>query len=85
MSFLFYVVLILGVILGGLLGLVFLSLLAMASKGEESLDRLELEMLRNQAWASPHKKWPIPDDLSAPQAVDLYHGDAPQTRVCNRG
>jgi hypothetical protein len=84
MSLLFYVVFILGVTLGGLVVLVLFSLLAMARKGEESMDRLKLEMLRTHACTSPLKKKPKPDDLSAPPSVDLYHGDAPQTRVCNR-
>jgi hypothetical protein len=74
----------LGVTLGGFVALVLFSLLAMARKGDESLERLELEMLQTQACASPLKKRPKPDNLSVPPPADLYHGDASQTRVSNR-
>ena len=84
MSRWFSVIFILGIMLGGLLALVLFSLMAMARKGEESLDQLELEMRRTQACSSPLKKRPKPDDLSAPPIVDFYPADAPQTRVCNR-
>ena len=53
MSLWFSVIFILGIMLGGLLALVLFSLMAMARKGEESLDQLELEMRRTQACSSP--------------------------------
>jgi len=84
MSLWFYVIFILGITLGGLVALVLFSLMAMARKGEESLEQLELELLGTQACSSPPKKRPNPDDLSAPSSVDLYPADAPQTRLCNR-
>ncbi len=48
MSLLFYGVLILGVMLGGLVLLVIFSLLAKAQKGDESLEKWESEMLQTQ-------------------------------------
>ena len=47
MSLFFYGVCILGVVLGGLVLLVLYSLLVMAQRGDECLDQLELEMLKN--------------------------------------
>jgi len=85
MSFLFYVVLTFGMTLASLL---LFSLLDMAQRSEESLDRLELERLWIKETASPSRKGRTPmmnaNDLSAPRAVGLYHGDAPPTRLCNR-
>ena len=46
MSLFFYGVFILGIVLGGVVVLVLFSLLAMARKGDECLDQLELEMHR---------------------------------------
>ena len=56
MSLLFYGVYILGVVLGGLVLLVIFSLLAMAQKGDEYLEKLELEMLQAQEYAPPLTK-----------------------------
>jgi hypothetical protein len=80
MSFLFYVVLTLGVTLAGLL---LFSLLDMAQKREESLDRLELETLRTKEQTFSQEKVEL-TFLSAPPAADLYHDNAPPTRLCNR-
>jgi hypothetical protein len=52
MSLLFYVVCILGAVLGGLVLLVLYSLLVMAQRGDECLDQLEMEMLENYQAAS---------------------------------
>ncbi len=55
MSLFFYGVCILGVVLGGLVLLVLYSLLAMAQKGDECMDQLELEMLKtHQVRPSSH-------------------------------
>ena len=51
MSLFFYGIFISGVVLGGLV-LVIFSLLAMAQKGDESLEKLELEMLQTQECGS---------------------------------
>jgi hypothetical protein len=47
---------ILGVALGGLLLLVFYSMLAMAQKGDEFSDLLEMEQLRAREYALPVSK-----------------------------
>jgi hypothetical protein len=52
MSLFFYGIFILGVVLGGLVLLVIFSLLAMAQKGDESLEKLEIEMLQTQECGS---------------------------------
>lgn len=74
MSLFFYGVCILGVVLGGLVLLVLYSLLVMAQKGDESLDQLELEMLKNYN----HDQLLIKSKKSKNQCVspisDLYHG-----------
>jgi hypothetical protein len=46
MSLLFYGVIILGIVLGGLVLLVLFSLLTMAKRGDEYLERMELELLQ---------------------------------------
>ena len=48
----FYGVCILGAVLGGLVLLVLYSLLVMAQRGDECLDQLELEMLKNHQYRS---------------------------------
>ena len=74
MSFFFFGVFILGVVLGGLVLLVILSLLAMAQKGDEALDQLELEMLQPKKHASPFKQKAKSENLCVPATSDLYHG-----------
>ena len=73
MSLLFYGVCILGVVLGGLLLLVIFSLLTMAQKGDECLDQLELEMLKNHKAASLNKSEKS-KNLGMPATSDLFHG-----------
>ena len=74
MSLFFYGVIILGMVLGGLVLLVLFSLLAMAQKGDECLDRLELEMRKTFEYASPCRKSEKSEDLRVPATSDLYHG-----------
>jgi len=74
MSFFFFGVFILGVVLGGLVLLVILSLLAMAQKGDEALDQLELEMLQPKKHASPFKQKAKSENLGVPAISDFYHG-----------
>ena len=62
MSFLFYVVLTIGMALASLL---IFSLLDMAQKREESLDRLELEILWIKETASPSRKGRTPMTFGA--------------------
>ena len=62
MSFLFYVVLTIAMALASLL---LFSLLDMAQKSEESLDRLELEILWIEETASPSRKGRTPMTFSA--------------------
>jgi len=73
MSLFFYGVCILGVVLGGLVLLVLYSLLVMAQRGDESLDQLEMEMLKNYQAASLMKTKQS-GNLRLPAASDLYHG-----------
>jgi hypothetical protein len=73
MSLFFYGVCILGVVLGGLVLLVLYSLLVMAQRGDESLDQLEMEMLKNYQAASLMKNKQS-GNLRLPAASDLYHG-----------
>ena len=74
MSLLFYGVCILGVVLGGLLLLVIFSLLTMAQKGDECLDQLEMEMLKNHQAASSRIKSGKSENLRVPATSDVYHG-----------
>lgn len=74
MSLFFYGVFILGVVLGGLVLLVLLSLLAMAQKGDEYLDQLELEQYRVREYAPPLIKRAKSENLCVPATSDLYHG-----------
>jgi hypothetical protein len=68
-----YGVVILGVVLGGLVLLVIFSLMAMARKGDESLERLELARLRPPTSDSlPGEKSPG-ETHSAPAASDAYN------------
>ena len=60
--------------LGGLVLLLLFSLLAMAQKGDECLDQLELEMRKTFEYAPPRLKSEKSDDLRVPATSDLYHG-----------
>jgi hypothetical protein len=73
MSLFFYGVCILGVVLGGLV-LVLYSLLIMAQRGDECLDQLELEMPKTHKYALPHMRSEKPGKLGLPTTADLYHG-----------
>ena len=76
MSLLFYGVCIFGVVLGGLVLLVLYSLLVMAQRGDQGLDQLELEMLKNHQVFSPPIKSEKSENLGMPATSDLYHGGA---------
>ena len=73
MSLFFYGVYIIGAVLGGLVLLVLYSLLVMAKKGDECLDQLELEMLKNHKAASLNKSEKS-ENLGMPATSDLFHG-----------
>jgi hypothetical protein len=75
MSLLFYGVCIFGAVLGGLVLLMLYSLLVMAQRGEESLDQLEMEMLKNCQAASLMKNGKV-ETLHLRATSDLYHGGA---------
>ncbi len=74
MSLLFYGVIILGMMLGGLVLLLLFSLLAMAQKGDACLDQLELERRKIIKYATPRLKSEESENLRVPAAPDLYHG-----------
>jgi hypothetical protein len=74
MSLLFYGVCILGAVLGGLVLLVLYSLLVMAQRGDQCLEQLELEMLKNHQTASSFIKSEKSENLGIPVTSDLYHG-----------
>jgi hypothetical protein len=73
MSLLFYGVCILGAVLGGLVLLVLYSLLVMAQRGDQCLDQLEMEMLKNHQAVSLIKSGKS-KNLRVPATSDLYHG-----------
>jgi hypothetical protein len=73
MSLLFYGVVILGIVLGGVVLLLLFSLSAMAQKGEECLDQLELEIGKTFEYAPPRPKSEKAEDLRVPATSDLYH------------
>ena len=74
MSLFFYGVCILGAVLGGLVLLVLYSLLVMARRGEQCLDQLEMEMLRNRQAAPDLIKSGKSETIRVPATSDLYHG-----------
>jgi hypothetical protein len=76
LSLYFYEVFILGVVLGGLVLLVLFSLLAMAPKGDESLEQLELEMLQIQEYAPPLSQTEKSENLDVPATSDFYRSGA---------
>ena len=74
MSLFFYGVCILGAVLGGLVLLVLYSLLVMAQRGDECLDQLEMEMLKNHQATFSLIKSGKSENLRVPVTSDLYHG-----------
>jgi len=74
MSHMFYGVFIIGVVLGGLVLLVLYSLLAMAQKGEEYLDQLELEQYRVREYAPSLTKKGKSENIRVSATPDLSHG-----------
>jgi hypothetical protein len=76
MSLFFYGVFMLGVVLGGLVLLVLYSLLAMAQKGDELLDQIELEQLCVREYAPPLTKKGEAENACVPAPSDWYHGGA---------
>jgi hypothetical protein len=74
MSLFFYGVCILGAVLGGLVLLVLYSLLVMAQRADESLDQLEMEMLKNYQTSSCLNKRGKSENLRVPATSDLHHG-----------
>jgi len=73
MSLFFYGICILGAVLGGLVLLVLYSLLVMAQRGDECLDRLELEMLNNYNAASAPTKSEKSENRGVPATSNLFH------------
>jgi hypothetical protein len=73
MSLLWCGVFILGVVLGGLVFLILFSLLAMARKGDESLEQLELARLRTPKYAPLPMKKAKSENLGVPTTSDLYN------------
>jgi hypothetical protein len=74
MSLFFYGVIILGIVLGGAVLLLLFCLLAMAQKGDECLDQLELARRKALEYIPPGRKSKKSEDLCVPVASDLYHG-----------
>jgi hypothetical protein len=74
MSLFFYGVCVLSAMLGGLVLLVLYSLLAMAQRGDQYLDRLDLERLKERQAAASFQKREKSENLVMPVASDLYHG-----------
>ncbi|OGR31243.1 MAG: hypothetical protein A2139_07330 [Desulfobacca sp. RBG_16_60_12] len=66
-------VFILGVVLGGLVFLILFSLLAMARKGDEALEQLELAMLRTPKYAPLPMKKAKSENRGVPTTADLYN------------
>jgi hypothetical protein len=71
MSLFFYGVCIVGAVLGGLVFLVLYSLVAMAQRGDQYLDQLEIKKPKNHQTATSLLKAENP---GIPVAADLYHG-----------
>ena len=76
MSLWFYGVIILGAILGGLVLLILYSLMVMARRGDDSLDRLELEMFQPPPYPPLRISSEKSANLQVPTTSDLYHGGA---------
>jgi len=70
----FFGVFILVMVLGGLALLVLYSLLAMAAKGDEYLDQLELEQYRVREYAPPLMKRGKSENIRVSATPDLSHG-----------
>ena len=73
MSLLFYGVMILGIMLGGLMLLLLFSLLTMAKRGDEALDKMEL-VIQTKKNVYPLKQKARLENLDLPTTSDLYHG-----------
>ena len=73
MSLFFYGGCILGVVLAGLVLLVIFSLLAMAQKGDECLEQLELEMLKPPQYVPPLIKTEKSENTCVPANSALYN------------
>lgn len=69
----FYVVCILGAVLGGLVLLMLYSLLVMAQRGDACLEQLEMEMLDNHQAAS-RITIEKSENLQVPATSDVYQG-----------
>jgi len=67
-------VFILVMVLGGLALLVIYSMLAMAAKGDEYLDQLELEQYRGREYAPPLTKKGKSVNIRVSATPDLSHG-----------
>jgi len=67
-------VFILVMVLGGLALLVIYSMLAMAAKGDEYLDQLELEQYRVREYAPPFTKKGKSVNIRVSATPDLSHG-----------
>lgn len=76
MSLLFYCILTLGVVLGGLVLLVLYSLLAIASKSEESFEKLEFERLHSQNYPPSLPNRGQTKSFDVPTTSDFYHRGA---------
>jgi hypothetical protein len=74
MSLFYYGVIILGMVLGGMLFLLLFSLLAMAQKGDECLEQMEIEMRETFAYAPSGLKSEKCEDLRVSATSDLSHG-----------
>ena len=70
----FFGVFILVMVLGGLALLVLFSLLAMAAKGDEYLDQLELEPYRVREYAPPLTQRGKSENIRVSATPDLSHG-----------
>jgi len=72
MSLFFYGICIFGAVLGGLVLLVLYSLLVMAQRGDQCLDQLEMEMLKNYQ-ATSRIKSKKSKNRRVPATSDVYH------------
>jgi hypothetical protein len=67
----YYGIFFLGIVLGAFLSLVFLSLMLMAQKGDEYLERLESELRLREDLASTPVEPGKSEDLGSPANLDL--------------
>jgi hypothetical protein len=85
MSLFFYGLCILGVVLNGLVLLVLHSLLVMAQRGDQCMDQLEFELLKNQQAGASYLKGGKSENFGMPAASDLYRGGVTSIRILRRG